>query len=413
MVLPLSDDNSDRRTTPIVNYVLIAANVFVFVVFQGMGANDKLTYKLATVPAEIRTGKDVVTEDRVVTDPVSGQKFAVPGLQPTPTPVYLTLLTSMFMHGGIAHLLGNMWFLWIFGDNVEDRMGHFRYLVFYLLTGLIASLCHVAMNLNGPSSLIPSLGASGAISGVMGAYLALCPSRRVRVLMLRVITEIPGYMAVGLWFLFQLISGLGLLGGGSEGDGVAYAAHIGGFAAGALLARPFLIGREAAATISDWHATRCAFGSVPKKLLTAATCAQASKEVARTKNASPQLSSRQGISNVLPDGLEQGAVSSGNNRDSEKGAAYSGAVSGRFGPARRRSSSRGHCVAEAVDRRSAAYSGPGECRGGLTMTTPSTNGSNGRDAGGRFASGNRGGPGNPYAKRTAAIRGADARHGDG
>jgi membrane associated rhomboid family serine protease len=244
MVFPLSDDNSDRLLVPVVNYVIIAVNVFVFVVFQGMGANDKLTYKLATVPAEIRTGKDVVTEDRVVTDPVSGEQFLAPGLQPTPISVYLTLLTSMFMHGGIAHLLGNMWFLWIFGDNVEDRMGHFRYLIFYLLTGIIASLCHVLMNLNGPHSLIPSLGASGAISGVMGAYLALCPSRRVRALMLRVIVEIPGYMAVGLWFLFQLISGMGLLGGGTQGDGVAYAAHVGGFVAGVLLARPFLIGLE-------------------------------------------------------------------------------------------------------------------------------------------------------------------------
>jgi membrane associated rhomboid family serine protease len=242
MVFPISDDNSDRRIVPVVNYVLIALSVFVFVVFQSMGANDTLTYKLATVPAEIRTGKDIVTKDRVVVDPVSGQKYTAPGLQSTPWSVYLTLLTSMFMHGGIAHLLGNMWFLWIFGDNVEDRMGHVRYLAFYLLTGIVASLCHVAMNLNGPSSLIPSLGASGAISGVMGAYLALCPSRRVRVLMLRVITEIPGYMAVGLWFLFQIISGIGLLGGGSEGDGVAYAAHVGGFVAGVLLARPFLVG---------------------------------------------------------------------------------------------------------------------------------------------------------------------------
>jgi membrane associated rhomboid family serine protease len=244
MVFPISDDNSDRRIVPVVNYLLIAVNVLVFVVFQSMGANDALTYKLATVPAEIRTGKDIVTEDRVVIDPVSGQKYVAPGLQSTPWPVYLTLLTSMFMHGGIAHLLGNMWFLFIFGDNVEDRMGHVRYLTFYLLTGIIASLSHVVMNLNGPNSLIPSLGASGAISGVMGAYLALCPSRRVRVLMLRVITEIPGYMAVGLWFLFQLISGMGLLGGGSEGDGVAYAAHVGGFVAGLLLARPFLFGRE-------------------------------------------------------------------------------------------------------------------------------------------------------------------------
>ena len=180
MVFPISDDNSDRRIAPVVNYVLIALNVFVFVVFQGIGANEKFTYQLSTVPAEIKTGKDIVTEDRVIVDPASGQRYRAPGLQPTPGSVYLTLLTSMFMHGGIAHLLGNMWFLWIFGDNVEDRMGHARYLAFYLLTGIAASLCHVAMNLNGPSSMIPSLGASGAISGVMGGYLSLCPSGACR-----------------------------------------------------------------------------------------------------------------------------------------------------------------------------------------------------------------------------------------
>src|SRR6185295_12470486 len=106
MVFPISDGNSDRRMAPVVNYVLIALNVFVFVVFQGMGANEKFTYQWSTVPAEIKTGKDIVTEDRVITDPVSGQKYSAPGLQPTPVSVYLTLLTSMFMHGGIAHLLG-------------------------------------------------------------------------------------------------------------------------------------------------------------------------------------------------------------------------------------------------------------------------------------------------------------------
>ena len=176
-----------------------------------MGTNDKFTYSFSTVPLEIRTGKDVVSDDHVVVDPATGQELMAPGLQPTPWSVYLTLLTSMFMHGGTAHLLGNMWFLWIFGDNVEDRMGHPRYLGFYLLTGLAASMSHVVMNLHGPGSLIPCLGASGAISGVMGAYLALCPNRQVRVLLLRVVTVIPGYIAVGLWFLFQIISGIGLM----------------------------------------------------------------------------------------------------------------------------------------------------------------------------------------------------------
>jgi membrane associated rhomboid family serine protease len=167
----------------------------------------------------------------------------VPGLQETPIPVYLTLLTSMFMHGGIAHIAGNMWFLWIFGDNIEDDLGHGRYLGFYVLTGILASLAHVAVSAGGPNADVPSLGASGAISGVLGAYLLLHPHRQVTVLLLRIIVTVPGYAAVGLWFVFQLISGLGLLGGSAHGGGVAYAAHIGGFIAGAILAKPFLIGR--------------------------------------------------------------------------------------------------------------------------------------------------------------------------
>ena len=243
MVFPLGDDNSDRRAAPLVNYVLIAINVLVFVAFQQLGTDDRFTYKFSTVPAEIVTGKDVVTDDRVIEDPLSGQQFRAPGLQPTPVSVYLTLLVSMFMHGGIAHLAGNMWFLWIFGDNVEDDLGHIRYAAFYLLTGIIASLCHVLMNASGPASLIPSLGASGAISGVMGGYLVLHPTRRVRVILLRVLTDVPGYVAVGLWFAFQLVSGLGLLGSGSRESGVAYAAHIGGFLAGVVLVKPFMLGR--------------------------------------------------------------------------------------------------------------------------------------------------------------------------
>jgi membrane associated rhomboid family serine protease len=170
------------------------------------------------------------------------QRFLVPGLKATPVSVYLTLLTSMFMHGGFAHLLGNMWFLWIFGDNIENDLGRVRYAAFYLLCGILASLAHVAMNLSGPASQVPSLGASGAISGVMGAYLVLHPKRRVTLLVFRFITQAPGFVAVGLWFVFQLISGLGMLGG--QSDGVAYAAHIGGFIVGAALVKLFMLGRE-------------------------------------------------------------------------------------------------------------------------------------------------------------------------
>ncbi len=243
MVLPIGDDNSDRTSFPIVNVILIALNIFVFAVFQGMGGNEGFTMAYATVPAEIVTGKDIVTEDQAVEIPTreGPQRVLIPGLQKTPIPVYLTLLTAMFMHGGIAHLLGNMWFLWIFGDNIEHDMGRVRYLIFYLLCGILAAIAHIVMNRAGPSALIPCLGASGAISGVMGAYLVLHPNRRVTVLLFRIITQVPGFVAVGIWFLFQLISGLSLLGGSDSG--VAYGAHIGGFIAGAALAKPFMLGR--------------------------------------------------------------------------------------------------------------------------------------------------------------------------
>lgn len=243
MVFPLGDDNTDRTSFPVVNVSLIVVNVLVFVFLQGLGMNNAFTMAYSTVPAEIVQGRDAVTDDRTVEVNYGGgtEQVTVPGLQPTPIPVYLTLLTSMFMHGGIAHLAGNMWFLWIFGDNIEHDLGKLRYLVFYLLCGLIASLTHVFTNASGPNSLIPSLGASGAISGVMGAYLVLHSQRRVTVLLLRMVTQVPGIVAVGMWFAFQIVSGLGLLGG--EHDGVAYGAHIGGFLAGVVLAKPFMLGR--------------------------------------------------------------------------------------------------------------------------------------------------------------------------
>jgi membrane associated rhomboid family serine protease len=211
----------------------------VFVFLQGLGSNDRFTFAYSTVPAEIVSGKDLVSGDQVVQmETVGGrQEVRIPGLKETPIPVYLTLLTAIFMHGGFAHLLGNMWFLWIFGDNIEHDLGRIRYLLFYLICGILASLAHVLLNTSGPSSLIPSLGASGAISGVMGGYLVLHSHRRVTVLLFQFVTDVPGIVAVGLWFVFQIISGLGVLGG--DQGGVAYAAHIGGFIAGALLVKPF------------------------------------------------------------------------------------------------------------------------------------------------------------------------------
>jgi membrane associated rhomboid family serine protease len=240
MVFPISDDNTGRLRTPYVTYALIAVNVLVFVLFQGMGANERFTYAFSTVPQEIRTGEDVA---RPVPVELGNERATIP-LQPTPGSVYITLLTSMFMHGGLMHLLGNMLFLWIFGDNVEDDLSHGRFTAFYLVTGLIASLSHVVSTfVFADNPFIPSLGASGAISGVMGGYLVLHPHRRVRVIMLRMLTTVPGYVAVGLWFLFQLISAFGVIGQGAQaGGGVAFMAHIGGFIAGVVLVKVFAVG---------------------------------------------------------------------------------------------------------------------------------------------------------------------------
>src|SRR5215216_6043959 len=246
MVFPLYDDNADRATTPLVNYGIIALNIFVFVVLQKLGSDTGFTYSFSTVPAEILHGTDIVTPPHVVE--YAGQRLLVPGLGETPGSVYLTLFTSMFMHGGIAHIAGNMLFLWIFGDNIEDRLGHVKYLIFYLLCGVIASLSHVfttgVFATTESSLLVPSLGASGAISGVLGGYILLHPHRRVTVILFRFLTDVPAYVAIGLWFLFQLVSGLGMLGGGSQQGGVAYAAHIGGFIAGLVLIKFFDIGHN-------------------------------------------------------------------------------------------------------------------------------------------------------------------------
>lgn len=223
MFLPIGDDNRDRNITPFVNYLLIAINILVFVFWQDMGTNLNVAYSYATVPAEILTGEDMV----------SGP------LQRTDINVYLTLFTSMFMHADWLHLGGNMLFLWIFGDNLEDEMGHFSYLLFYLLCGVLAGLAHVfSTSLFGGDALAPSLGASGAISGVLGGYILQHPKRSVHLFMLFTIISVPAFIAVGLWFVFQVINSLGAQ-VGEEGGKVAYAAHIGGFIAGLILVKFF------------------------------------------------------------------------------------------------------------------------------------------------------------------------------
>ncbi|HLT24729.1 MAG TPA: rhomboid family intramembrane serine protease [Ignavibacteria bacterium] len=243
MIFPIGDDNSDRTTTPYVNYIFIAINIFVFVLLQGLGSNTEFTYSFSTVPEEIITGEDLVTDSETVTDPVTGDRYLMPGLEPTPFFVYITLLTSMFMHGGMLHLFGNMLYLWIFGDNLEHALGHIRYFLFYMVCGVIASLAHVAASVFMDANLlIPSLGASGAISGVLGGYILLFPKRKVRAILVRSVVEIPAFVALGIWIVFQLISGF--LSAGQEGGGVAYGAHIGGFFAGLILVKFFTIGRK-------------------------------------------------------------------------------------------------------------------------------------------------------------------------
>lgn len=240
MLLPIGDDNRDRQRTPYINYLLIALNIFVFIYWQRLGSNVPFTFAYAAVPGEILSASDIVTSSQLITDPYTGQAIEMPGLQPTPIPIFLTLITSMFMHGGFAHLGGNMLFLWIFGDNLENVLGHFKYLLFYFLCGIIAGLAHVFTTaFTGQNLLIPSLGASGAISAILGGYILLFPTRGVHVWILFFVATVPAFVAVGIWFVFQVLNGMGTL-GGEEVSGVAYAAHIGGFIAGLLLVKRFI-----------------------------------------------------------------------------------------------------------------------------------------------------------------------------
>ena len=239
-MIPIGDeDTGGQPGLPWVNIAIIALNVLVFL-YQL--ADPNFTNGYSTVPAEITSGKDIIGSFLLVApDGTSVQIDEAPG----PNPIWLTLLTSMFMHGGWLHIGGNMLFLFIFGDNIEKAYGHIKYLVFYLVCGLIAGLAHV---LSQPDSIIPSLGASGAISGVMAGYLVLLHTNRVRVLLalgfvfLRPIM-VPAVVMIGIWALLQFVNGIGSIAVTDQTSGVAYWAHIGGFIAGAvitLLAKPFL-----------------------------------------------------------------------------------------------------------------------------------------------------------------------------
>jgi membrane associated rhomboid family serine protease len=221
MLFPISDDNRERRIVPYVTYLLIAINVLVYFLLQ---SSDAFTYGYSVVPREITTGEDLVGRTTI-----AGGRLQ---LYPGPKPVYLTLIWAMFMHGGLLHLFGNMLYLWIFGDNVEDRMGHIKFLIFYLICGILASGAHIFF---APMSIVPSLGASGAIAGVLGAYLILFPRQGVNVFFFGRIVTMPALIVIGLWGFMQFWSGFGSLGRTGEGGGVAYMAHIGGFVAGMIL----------------------------------------------------------------------------------------------------------------------------------------------------------------------------------
>ncbi len=202
-MLPIGDDNSARRTIPLVTYALVALNVLFF--FVELSGGEAFIMKWAFVPS------------RFLADPMAG---------------LLTLFTSMFMHAGWVHLGGNMLYLWIFGDNVEDRFGHVKFIIFYLLCGLAATFAQLAFSVK---SNVPNLGASGAIAGVLGAYILLFPKGKVRVLQGQGVMQVPALAAIGLWIVLQFFSGIGSIANTADTGGVAYMAHIGGFVAGFVL----------------------------------------------------------------------------------------------------------------------------------------------------------------------------------
>lgn len=213
-MIPIGDDPAPRRTFPLVTLTLLAVNVVVFIYELSVPSVDALFRSAGVTPLEFATNRDL----------------------PPAAPLgnyYTTLLTSMFLHGGFLHIGSNMLFLWIFGDNVEDRLGHVRYVLFYLLCGLGASGAHIFFNLQ---SSIPSVGASGAIAGVLAGYLLLFPTAQIRTLLIIgffvTVTRIPAIIMIGFWFVTQLLSGVASLGQSEQTAGVAFWAHIGGFVIG-------------------------------------------------------------------------------------------------------------------------------------------------------------------------------------
>ncbi|MBK5299303.1 MAG: rhomboid family intramembrane serine protease [Vicinamibacteria bacterium] len=223
-MFPVGDEPVKGGPAAVVTWALIALNVLAFLLELSQPTAAALAAFIdawGVVPREYSAARD---------------------LAPTiPLPFWSTLLTSMFLHGGWMHLGGNMLYLWIFGDNLEKVMGHVRFVVFYLLCGVAASAAHILFN---SGSGVPAVGASGAISGVLGGYLLLFPKNQIRVLTRGGIAAVPAIAVLGLWILIQFVNGMGSVADTSETDGVAYMAHIGGFAAGLLLVKLFAVGRR-------------------------------------------------------------------------------------------------------------------------------------------------------------------------
>ncbi|MAF83917.1 MAG: rhomboid family intramembrane serine protease [Gammaproteobacteria bacterium] len=226
-MFPIRDDNP-HFLTPYVTYAIIGLNLLAWALLQGLGGEPKLAMSVCTL--------GLIPGDLLNTVP-AGTSFQIsPNLwcNITEDSSWHTILTSMFMHGGWLHLLGNMWFMWIFGNNVEDSMGHGRFIVFYLLCGVVAAVFQIMSN---TESAVPMVGASGAIGGVMGAYVLLYPRVHVHMFVFLgffVTTfAMPAMFMIGYWFLLQLVGGVGSI--GAHGGGTAFWAHIGGFVAGAVL----------------------------------------------------------------------------------------------------------------------------------------------------------------------------------
>jgi membrane associated rhomboid family serine protease len=220
-MLPIGDEGIPGAGRPAVTWALVALNVAAFFLEVSRPADALQAFVTAwgVVPREYSAGRDLA--------PL------------IPLPFWSTLVTSMFLHGGWMHLGGNMLYLWIFGDNLEHRMGHVRFFVYYLLCGLAAGVAHIAFN---SSSSVPTVGASGAISGILGGYLLLFPKNRVRVLTRGGVMAVPAAYVLGFWIFIQFINSIGSMATTSEtggGGGVAYLAHVGGFVAGLVLARLF------------------------------------------------------------------------------------------------------------------------------------------------------------------------------